>query len=656
MTLFTCVRRTASIAVVALSIPSLAAGQKAPEAPRDSSRKSRDTLEAVVVQAVRATLATPAAQSTMTRDDIAKTFTGQDAPNYLNTMPSMTSYSDAGGYSGYSYLRLRGVDQTRINITLDGVPLNDPEDQVLYFSNVPDFLNSIQSVQVQRGVGSSTFGTASYAGSMNFQSVPLATTPARRRRRADRRIVRHDERERAVRDGGLVRRLCRVRTRQQAAHRRLPRALGQRLAVRVRERRVVRRARRSEVHRIRRRLGNARSVPRGVRGRSGGGPPRESPEQRRRRPIPSGDGERAVLARLPRRRDVHRHRVPQLGRRRVRRHARLRHDRQLLPRARLVRRALRALGAEGRPVARFRRRREQLSSHARDVRPSGLHEPRVYERRLQGRPERVRQGRAGSRRVPVLDRSPGARCAVPVPAGSERRRCRPVGELGLLQPEGRHHLAWRGPRRAAHALRVVRPHRARARPQRPLRRGRRPQLGKRGLDPAAHAGPARDRRRLRGGRNVVARRGLAHREPVRDGIPERDRRDRSAQPHRKSAEQERRVELPAWRRTRGKLARVEPRDGDLESRPHEGAHPGVLRRAERQHVFRRGAAAHAARDRERTGGGAAHVAALVDPGRTLRRPARTWRTTATTRSRRRRGGCSTARSPGTRGRRKSAHR
>ena len=129
------------------------------------------------MKAVRATLITPAAQSTITRSDIEKTFVGQDVPNFLNTMPSMTSYSDAGGYSGYSYLRLRGQDQTHINITLDGVPLNDPEDQVLYFSNIPDFLNSIQSVQVQRGVGSSTFGTASYAGSMNFQSVPLATTP-----------------------------------------------------------------------------------------------------------------------------------------------------------------------------------------------------------------------------------------------------------------------------------------------------------------------------------------------------------------------------------------------------------------------------------------------------------------------------------------------
>jgi iron complex outermembrane receptor protein len=169
------VRRSTAGAMLALAITSAAAAQK-PAASRDSANKG-DTLETVVVNAVRSTIVTPAAQSTMTRDQITKTFTGQDAPNLLNTMPSMTSYSDAGGYSGYSYLRLRGIDQTRINITLDGVPLNDPEDQVLYFSNVPDILNSIQSVQVQRGVGSSTFGTASYAGSMNFQSVPLETTP-----------------------------------------------------------------------------------------------------------------------------------------------------------------------------------------------------------------------------------------------------------------------------------------------------------------------------------------------------------------------------------------------------------------------------------------------------------------------------------------------
>ena len=176
----------ASPALTAATIASLAAQTPV---PRDSThirsrqdtlrtRSRNDALEAVVVTSVRASTASPAAQYTLTRDAINTTFVGEDAPLFLARTPSMTAYSDAGGYSGYSYLRLRGIDQTRLNITLDGVPLNDPEDQVLYFSNVPDFLSSMQSVQIQRGVGASTFGTSSYGGSMNFQSVPLATTPA----------------------------------------------------------------------------------------------------------------------------------------------------------------------------------------------------------------------------------------------------------------------------------------------------------------------------------------------------------------------------------------------------------------------------------------------------------------------------------------------
>ena len=168
----TTVRRTVLALVLS---PALLAAQA--KASTDSARHKRDSLETVVVRAVRGTLAAPAAQTTVTRADIAKSFSGQDAPLFLNATPSVTTYSEAGGFSGYSYLRLRGVDQTHLNITVDGVPLNDPEDQVLYFSNVPDFLNSIQSVQIQRGVGSSTFGTTSYAGSLNFQSIPLATTP-----------------------------------------------------------------------------------------------------------------------------------------------------------------------------------------------------------------------------------------------------------------------------------------------------------------------------------------------------------------------------------------------------------------------------------------------------------------------------------------------
>ena len=141
----------------------------------DSTRSRRDSLETVVVRAVRATSAAAPSQHLVTRESLAESYAGQDAPLALMRTPSITAYSDAGGYSGYSYLRLRGIDQTRLNITFDGVPLNDPEDQVLYFSNVPDLLSSAQSVQLQRGVGASTFGTAAYAGSLNIESVGLAT-------------------------------------------------------------------------------------------------------------------------------------------------------------------------------------------------------------------------------------------------------------------------------------------------------------------------------------------------------------------------------------------------------------------------------------------------------------------------------------------------
>ncbi|WP_343854854.1 TonB-dependent receptor [Fulvivirga kasyanovii] len=99
--------------------------------------------------------------------------TGQEPSFLLSETPSMTVYSDAGSYQGYSYIRLRGIDQTRINMTLDGVPLNEPEDQGVYFSNYPDFLNSVSKVQIQRGVGTTKNGIASFAGSLQFNSPRL---------------------------------------------------------------------------------------------------------------------------------------------------------------------------------------------------------------------------------------------------------------------------------------------------------------------------------------------------------------------------------------------------------------------------------------------------------------------------------------------------
>ncbi len=132
-------------------------------------------IEGVLVQAIRAGEEAPIAQTMIGRASITARHFGQDVPMLLmQAVPSMTAHTETGTQWGYSYLRLRGLDQTRINITVDGVPLNDPEDQVLYFANIADLMSSVQSVQVQRGVGTSTAGTASYAGSINFETVPLA--------------------------------------------------------------------------------------------------------------------------------------------------------------------------------------------------------------------------------------------------------------------------------------------------------------------------------------------------------------------------------------------------------------------------------------------------------------------------------------------------
>jgi iron complex outermembrane receptor protein len=174
----------APLFALALSAPSLAAQSRS--SPRDSSARDslrsatapRDTLESVIVRAVRSGGAAPTSQTTLDRKTIERTYVGQDAPLALLGATGVTAASDAGTFSGYSSIRLRGVDQTRLSISVDGVPLNDPEDQVLYFSNVPDFMNSMQTVRVQRGVGSSAFGTASFAGSLDFESLPLLTTPA----------------------------------------------------------------------------------------------------------------------------------------------------------------------------------------------------------------------------------------------------------------------------------------------------------------------------------------------------------------------------------------------------------------------------------------------------------------------------------------------
>ncbi|MFN8667066.1 MAG: TonB-dependent receptor [Gemmatimonadaceae bacterium] len=163
-------------AAAATSTPLAAQVRDTLPAHADTARgDSVRRIERVLVTAIRASDAAPIAQKTIPAAVIRQRQFGQDVPLLLvGAAPAMTAHTETGTNWGYSYLRLRGMDQTRINITIDGIPLNDMEDQVLYFANFADLMSSVQSVQVQRGVGTSSAGTASFAGSINFETMPVA--------------------------------------------------------------------------------------------------------------------------------------------------------------------------------------------------------------------------------------------------------------------------------------------------------------------------------------------------------------------------------------------------------------------------------------------------------------------------------------------------
>ena len=133
--------------------------------------------ENIVVSGIRADVDTPVTKSDLTRVDIERDYYGQDIPFLLRDTPSINSYAEGGvGGAGYSYVTLRGISPTRLNFTFDGVPLSDSEDMGTYFVDFPDLGHSLESVQVQRGVGTSTVGSPSFGGSINLESVALSQT------------------------------------------------------------------------------------------------------------------------------------------------------------------------------------------------------------------------------------------------------------------------------------------------------------------------------------------------------------------------------------------------------------------------------------------------------------------------------------------------
>ncbi len=134
-------------------------------------------LQEVQVIATRATNKTPVAYTNVTKEEISKINKGQDIPYLLSMTPSAITTSDAGAGIGYTSLRVRGTDGTRINVTVNGVPMNDAESHNLFWVNMPDFASSIKDIQVQRGAGTSTNGAGAFGGSINMQTKGASVEP-----------------------------------------------------------------------------------------------------------------------------------------------------------------------------------------------------------------------------------------------------------------------------------------------------------------------------------------------------------------------------------------------------------------------------------------------------------------------------------------------
>jgi iron complex outermembrane receptor protein len=134
-------------------------------------------LEEVAVYSTRANSKTPTTYSTVSKAELVNRNFGQDVPILLNFTPSMVTTSDAGAGIGYTAMRIRGSDATRINVTINGIPINDSESHGLFWVNMPDVSASTNSIQIQRGVGTSTNGAGAFGASINMQTNNVSLEP-----------------------------------------------------------------------------------------------------------------------------------------------------------------------------------------------------------------------------------------------------------------------------------------------------------------------------------------------------------------------------------------------------------------------------------------------------------------------------------------------
>lgn len=161
-TLFTALSISAAIAQV-------------PSQVQDSTKV--ENLEEVLIQSIRVKADSPITHSNLDAEDLEDRNLGQDIPYMLNYLPSVVTTSDAGAGVGYTYLRVRGVSGSSINVTLNGIPFNDAESLGTFFVNLPDFTSSVESLQLQRGVGTSTNGSGAFGASLNLLTDAVQSEP-----------------------------------------------------------------------------------------------------------------------------------------------------------------------------------------------------------------------------------------------------------------------------------------------------------------------------------------------------------------------------------------------------------------------------------------------------------------------------------------------
>ena len=132
-------------------------------------------IQQVEITTTRAKASTPIAHSNLSHEEIEERNYGEDIPSLLSTLPSVVISSESGTGIGSTSFRVRGSDPTRINVTLNGVPMNDAETHSVYWYDTPDLASGVGSLQLQRGAGTSTAGTGAFGASLNMTSAPLAS-------------------------------------------------------------------------------------------------------------------------------------------------------------------------------------------------------------------------------------------------------------------------------------------------------------------------------------------------------------------------------------------------------------------------------------------------------------------------------------------------